>query len=72
MGRNTEMVENHCTKTFGTWKPRILRPLMDTLYLGGGLVNLVQCGPPTGPRATCGPPQCFQWPAEAFRKNLNI
>jgi len=23
----------------------------------------------SGPRATCGPPQRFQWPAEAFRKN---
>jgi len=26
----------------------------------------------SGPRATCGPPQRFQWPAKAFRKNLQI
>jgi len=26
----------------------------------------------SGPRATCGPPQSFQWPAEAFRKNIQI
>ena len=31
-----------------------------------------QCSPTTGPRAVCGPPQRFQWPAEAFRKNLQI
>ena len=26
----------------------------------------------SGPRATCGPPQRFQWPAEAFRKNHQV
>jgi len=26
----------------------------------------------SGPRATCGPSQRFQWPAEAFRKNHQI
>ena len=31
-----------------------------------------QCGPTTGPRAACGPPQRFQWLAEVFRKNLQI
>jgi len=30
---------------------------------------LVQCGYTTDPRAACGPPQRFQWPAEPFRKN---
>jgi len=34
--------------------------------------NLKQCGPTTGLRAACDPPQHFQWPAEAFRKNLQI
>ena len=29
--------------------------------------NLKQRGPTTGPRAACGPPRCFQLPAEAFR-----
>jgi len=24
------------------------------------------------PRATCGPPQHFHWPANAFRKNLKL
>jgi len=24
----------------------------------------------SGPRATCGPPQRFQWPAEAFKKTF--
>jgi len=33
---------------------------------------LLQCGPTTCPRAACGPPQRFQWPGEAFRKNLQI
>jgi len=31
---------------------------------------LCRCGPTTGPGAACGPPQRFQWPAEAFPKNL--
>ena len=31
-----------------------------------------RCGPTTGPRAACVPPQRFQWPAEAFRKNLQM
>jgi len=31
-----------------------------------------ECVLTTGPRAVCGPPQRFQWPAEAFRKNLLI
>jgi len=26
----------------------------------------------SGPRATCDPPQRFQWPAEAFRKNHQV
>jgi len=26
----------------------------------------------SGLRALCGSPQCFQWPAEAFRKNPQI
>jgi len=26
----------------------------------------------SGPRAKCGPPQRFTWPAEAFRKYLHI
>jgi len=26
----------------------------------------------SGPRAKCGPPQRFQWPAEAFRKYVQI
>jgi len=34
--------------------------------------NLLQWGLTTGARATCGPPQRFQWPAEAFKKNLHI
>jgi len=25
-----------------------------------------------GPRATCGSPQSFQWPAEAFRNNHQV
>jgi len=33
---------------------------------------LAQRGPTTDPPAACGPPQGFQWPAEAFRKNLPI
>jgi len=33
---------------------------------------LLQCGPITGPRAACGPPLRFQWPAEEFRKILPI
>jgi len=33
---------------------------------------LMQCSPTTGPRAACCPPQRFRWPAEAFRKNLQI
>jgi len=37
-----------------------------------GTPDLKQCGPTTGPRAAYGPPQCFQWPSEAFRKNLQI
>jgi len=36
------------------------------------LNDLVQCGPTTGPRDACGPPQRYQWPAEAFRKNIQI
>jgi len=24
----------------------------------------------SGPQATCGPPERFQWPAEAFMKNV--
>jgi len=36
------------------------------------VVWLRQCGPTTDPRATCGPPQRFQWPAEAFRKNFKF
>jgi len=31
-----------------------------------------QRGPTTGRRAACDPPRRFQWPAEAFRKNLQI
>jgi len=31
-----------------------------------------ECVLTTGPRAACGPPQRFQWHAEAFRKNLLI
>jgi len=31
-----------------------------------------QCGPTTGPRAACCPPQRFQWPTEAFRKSSNF
>jgi len=26
----------------------------------------------SGPWATCGSPQCFQWPAEAFRNNFQL
>jgi len=26
----------------------------------------------SGPRATCGLPQRFQWPVEAFRKNHQV
>jgi len=26
----------------------------------------------SGPRATCGQPQRFQWPGEAFRKNHQV
>ena len=33
---------------------------------------LFQCGPTTGSWAACGPPQRFQWPVDAFRKNLQI
>jgi len=35
-------------------------------------MHLDQCGPTTAPRAACGTPQRFLWPAEAFRKNLQI
>ena len=31
--------------------------------------NLFQCGPTTGQPAVYGPPQRYQWPADAFRKN---
>jgi len=34
--------------------------------------NLVHCGPNAGRQAACGPPQRYQWPTEAFRKNLQI
>jgi len=32
----------------------------------------IQCSPTTGPRATYGPPQRYQWSADTFRKNLQI
>jgi len=35
------------------------------ILLGQGWAN-------SGPRAKCGPPQRFKWPAEAFRKYLQI
>jgi len=35
-------------------------------------IILTQGRPTTGPRATCDPPQRFQWPAEDFRKNIQI
>ena len=34
--------------------------------------DLVWCDPTAGPRGACGPPQRCQWPAEAFRKSLQI
>jgi len=37
-----------------------------------GVNSVIQCGPATGTRATCGPPTRFQWPAEAFRENWNL
>jgi len=37
-----------------------------------GKNDVRQYGPTTRPRALCGPPQRFPWPAEAFRKNLQI
>ena len=36
---------------------------IDALYQGWAI---------SGPRATCGPPQRFQWPVEAFRKDHQI
>ena len=33
---------------------------------------LAQCGPTTGPRATCGPPQRFQWRAEDSGKHYKF
>jgi len=39
-------------------------------------IYLIQYGPTTDPptlsRTACGPPQRFQWPAEAFTENLQI
>jgi len=34
--------------------------------------SLFQCGPTSGQRAIYGPPQRCQWPADAFRKNIQI
>jgi len=39
--------------------------LVDPLLLEQGWAN-------SGPRAKCGPPQRFEWPAEAFRKYVQI
>jgi len=44
-----------------------------SLIIAANYLNYVgQCGPTTGPRAVCDLPQHFQWPVEAFRKNLLI
>jgi len=37
------------------------KPRKVSVQLGQGRAN-------SGPRAKCGPPKRFQWPAEAFRK----
>ena len=34
--------------------------------------SLFQCGPTTGQRVVCGPPQRYRWPADALRKNIQI
>jgi len=34
--------------------------------------SLFLCGPATGQRAVFGPLQRYQWPADAFRKNIRI
>jgi len=36
------------------------------------LIGLEQGWANSGPRAKCGPPLRFQWPAEAFRKYVQI
>jgi len=39
----------------------LLKVVFDSLWQGWAI---------SGPRAKCGPPRRFQWPAEAFRKDL--
>jgi len=42
--------------------------LFVTQYLHFKIISLRQGWAISGPRATCGPLQSFQWSAEAFRK----
>jgi len=57
----------------------ILSPIVELNLFNPPANNLLpnahclgQCGPTTGSRAACVPPQRFVWPAETFRKNLQI
>jgi len=59
-------VTNTCTETVRTH--RFARPCLKLF----SLLRLKQLGPTTGRCAACGPPQRFQWLAEAFRKYLQI
>ena len=53
---------------FNRYSKNAKQLLSNSLYL----YRVRQCGPTTGPRVVCGPPQRFQLPAGAFRKNLNV